>query len=779
MKKQRFTGFIFLLIIFLIAIITGCGKRWKEEAKAGYNIVYNEGGQTLGYSPVSGVKILTINHLAFKDLNKNSKLDAYEDWRLPVDVRARDLAGRLTVEQIAGLMLYSSHQAIPSAAGGFIPGAGGTYGGKPFAQSGAKPGDLSDQQIKFLTDDNLRHVLITTVESPEVAAIWNNNAQALVEGMGFGIPVNSSSDPRHTTRPSAEYNAGSGGQISMWPGSLGMAATFDPEAMRKFGEIASVEYRALGIATALSPQIDLATEPRWGRFNGTMGEDPGLATDMARAYVDGFQTSENGYEINAGWGYHSVNAMVKHWPGGGPEEGGRDAHYGYGEYAVYPGNNIKDQLKPFIDGAFKLDGPTSKASAVMPYYTISYDQDKKYGENVGNSYSKYMITDLLRGENNFDGVVCTDWMVTKDVTGVDVFEGKCWGVENLTEAERHYKIIMAGVDQFGGNNEMRPVLEAYQTGVKEHGEEFMRSRFEVSALRLLRNIFRVGLFENPYLDPHESAKTVGSPDFMKAGYEAQINSVVMLKNQANILPVTKKLRVYIPKRFIPARRSRTGQEIPESWSYPVNADIVSRYYEITDSPENADFAIVCISSPAGGTGYSRDDLKSGGNGYVPITLQYGKYKAEYARSTSIAGGSPFENFTNRSFKGKTTIAANASDMALVIDTRRKMRNKPVIISINVSNPMVFGEIEKDASAILVHFGVQDQVLMDIISGDAEPSGLLPFQMPADMRTVEEQMEDVPEDMKCYVDSEGNIYDFGFGLNWSGVIKDERLQKYKK
>ncbi|NSW95136.1 MAG: glycoside hydrolase family 3 protein, partial [Bacteroidales bacterium] len=492
-----------ITVISIVLIVSACGKKWTSEEKGAYTLIHNKDGQTLGYSPSSGVSILTVDRLAFKDLNRNGKLDEYEDWRLPVDVRAKNLASLISVEQIAGLMLYSSHQSIPAGGGrgGF---GGGTYNGKSFKESGAKASDLSDQQKEFLTNDNLRHVLITSVESPAVAAEWNNNAQTLVEGTGLGIPVNTSSDPRHGSDSYAEYNAGAGGKISMWPGTLGIAATFDPEIMKKFGEIASIEYRALGIATALSPQIDLATEPRWGRFDGTMGEDPDLAADMARAYVDGFQTSEGEAHIAGGWGYHSVNAMVKHWPGGGPEEGGRDGHFGYGAYAVYPGNNLKDHLKPFTEGAFKLNGPTGMASAVMPYYTISFNIDQKYGENVGNAYSKYIINDLLRGEYNYDGVICTDWGVTGDVSSVYGFEGKSWGAENLTVAERHYKIIMAGVDQFGGNNQMGPVIEAYDMGVKEHGEEFMRKRFEESAVRLLKKIFRTGLFENPYLDPAET-----------------------------------------------------------------------------------------------------------------------------------------------------------------------------------------------------------------------------------------------------------------------------------
>jgi len=762
-----------ILIAFFAA---GCGRKWSEENKGDYSLVKNQDGQSLGYSPASGVKILTINRLAFKDLNKNGELDIFEDWRLTADERAKDLASKMSIDQIAGLMLYSSHQAVPSGGGGFMQG--GTYNGKPFAESGAKPSDLSDQQVKFLTDDNLRHVLVTSVESPETSARWNNNIQSFVEGTGLGIPVSISSDPRHGSDSYAEYNAGAGGRISMWPGTLGIAASFDPALMRKFGEVASAEYRALGITTALSPQIDLATEPRWSRFEGTMGEDPELAADMARAYVDGFQTSEGAEQISGGWGYHSVNAMVKHWPGGGPEEGGRDGHYGYGAYAVYPGNNLKDHLKPFTEGAFKLHGPTGMASAVMPYYTISYNQDKKYGENVGNSYSKYIINDLLRGEYKYDGVVCTDWMITADATGVDKFEGKCWGVEKLSVAERHYKVIMSGVDQFGGNNDKGPVLEAYEMGVKEHGEQFMRKRFEESAVRLLKNILRTGLFENPYLDPEKTKNIVGNAEFMKAGYDAQLRSVVMLKNSSGTLPLKKQLKVFVPKRYTPAGRDWFGRETPESWSDPVNLSIVSKYFEVVEKPGKADFALVCIASPTGMTGYDPGDLKAKGNGYVPISLQYGIYKADFAREKSIAGGSPFETFTDRSYKGKRVVSRNTYDMKMVNDTRAQMGNKPVIVLVDVSNPMVFTEIEKNASAILVHFGVQDQALMDIVTGSSEPSGLLPFQMPADMKTVEEQNEDIPGDMNCYVDSNGNRYDFGFGLNWKGEINDERILKYK-
>ena len=766
----------FAFILFLSALTACGGPKWNEvQTENGFNVVTQKKGQTLAYSPESGITILTVDGYAFKDLNRNGALDAYEDWRLPAEQRAEDLAARLPIEEIAGMMLYSSHQSVPSKGGMF---GGATYGGKPYDQSGAKASDLSDAQRKFLTEDNLRAVLVTTVESPAVAAAWNNNMQALVEGMGHGVPVNTSSDPRHETSATAEYNYGAGGEISHWPTSLGMAATFDPALVEEFGKIAAQEYRALGIATALSPQIDLATEPRWTRFYGTFGESPELDTDMARAYVDGFQTSTGDAEIADGWGYNSVNAMVKHWPSGGPEEGGRDAHYNYGKYAVYPGGAFETHLKPFTEGAFKLNGATSKASAVMPYYTISTGVDPS-GKNVGNSYSKYIITDLLREKYEYDGVVCTDWNITYDNMGIDKFDGKCWGVEELTVAQRHYECLKAGIDQFGGNNDKGPVLEAYKMWVEEFGQESADQRFRDSARRLLMNSFRTGLFENPYLDPAESAQIVGKPEFMEKGYEAQLKSVVMVKNSDNVLPVKSteaKPKVYVPQRYYPQLVNFFGMVTPERWEDTFAADLLSKYYEPVTDPAEADFAIVVIDAPTSGTGYSTEDVKNGGNGYMPISLQYNDYTAEHAREVSIAGGDRLEKSTNRSYKGKSVKTANKSDLQTVIQTKELMKDKPVITVISTGKPFV-PEFEPYSDAILVSFGCQNQALLDLISGAVEPSALLPMQLPVDMKTVELQMEDVPFDMECYVDADGNSYDFAYGLNWSGRIDDERVRKY--
>ncbi|MBP3482125.1 MAG: glycoside hydrolase family 3 C-terminal domain-containing protein [Alistipes sp.] len=769
--KPYSTQSVAIALLCCISVNASAQRKWSECDKGDFTEVRQTDGRTLGYGNDSGLRLLEIDGYLFKDLNRNGRLDPYEDWRLTSDERAADLASQLSVEEIAGLMLYSSHQQIPQV-------KKGTWGGKSYAEAHVAPSELTDRQKSFIIDDNLRHILITKVRSPYIAAQWNNNVQSLCESIGHGIPANNSSDPRHGLISDDEYNIGSGGQISVWPGLLGMAATFDPAVARRFGEVAAVEYRALGLTTALSPQIDLATDPRWRRAMATFGEGPLLATDMARAYTDGFQTSAGDDALEGAWGMRSVNAMVKHWPGGGTGESGRDAHFSFGKYAVYPGNNFEEHLKPFTEGAFKLEGGTGMASAVMPYYTISYGQDPS-GRNIANGFSDYIIRDLLRTKYGYDGVVCTDWGIVKPYTVIDRNNGKPWGVEHLSEAELHYMVIMAGADQFGGIDTGKYIVEAYRLAEERLGKEAARARFEQSAVRLLRNIFRTGLFENPYIEPHCSMATVGNVGFMKEGFDAQVKSVVMVKNHGNVLPLKGRLKVYVPKRkFGNTVNYWTGKAANDAREgYSVSLGMVGGYFDVVETPEEADCAIVFIDAPATGRGYSAEDVAAGGNGYIPISLQYGDYKAVDARARSIAGGDPLERFDNRSYKGKTATTYNKTDMYTVLETRKAMGRKPVIVAVAMQRPMVFGEIERAADAVLCGFEVQNQAFMEIIAGRAEPQGLLPMQMPADMKAVEKQCEDLPFDMKCYRDADGNVYDYAYGLDWSGVIDDWRVAKY--
>ena len=717
-----------------------------------------EGGRTLAWSESSGVKLIERDGLYFKDLARCGELLPYEDWRLPSTERAEDLARRLSVEEIAGLMLYSPHQMVPPRAGGPFKG---TFDGKSFEESGCEPWALSDQQKEFLDREHIRHLLLTRVDDARTSAKWSNELQKRAEALPFGIPVNLSSDPRNGARASGAEFKSAGSDVSKWPEGVGFAACFDPSVVRQFAEDASREYRALGIATALGPQIDLCTEPRWMRFVDTLGEEVSMSVQLTRAYCDGMQTTAGEPD---GWGRDSVNTMVKHWPGGGTGEGGRDAHYAFGAYNVYPTDNAAEHLKPFTEGAFRLDGPTGAAAAVMPYYSVSWGMDR-----VGNSYSTKIVRDMLREGQRYRGVVCTDWGITGDPSpAMDSFGSRCFGVEQLSVAERHLLAILNGVDQFGGNSDAAPILEAYRIGCERYGEEFMRERMEQSAARLLNNIFHCGLFEDPYLDPEESARIVGCEAFWRHGLEAQHKSVVLLKNRGGCLPLKKGLRVYVPKRSIRAMKGFFRQTVPAHEEDPAADGVLARFGVRVDSPEEADVAIVFVNSPESDP-YSAEDAANGGNGYLPITLQYRPYTAKNARAVSIAGGDFREGFTNRSYRGKTNAAANESDLDNILECRRAMGGKPVIVCATLNNPMVMREFEGAADAIVADFGVSRGAVLDVVFGDYAPTGRLPVQIPRDMDAVEAQSEDRALDMAVHVDELGNAYDYGFGMGYDGPL----------
>ncbi|MDU0349356.1 glycoside hydrolase family 3 N-terminal domain-containing protein [Actinomyces sp. MRS3W] len=754
------------------------------------------GGPTLG---TTSAPVMEVDGHLFKDLARTGELLPYEDWRLPAATRAADVASRLSIEAIAGLMLYSPHQPVPN------PGAGpfaGTYGGRPYPEAGVPAWALTDQQITMVTTDRVRHVLVFTLQDADTAARWNNAMQALAESEPLGVPVNTSTDPRNgAAEASGAEFATAAADVSRWPEGLGMAALFDAERVGEYAAIISREYRALGITTALGPQIDIATDPRWMRLQDTWGPHSGLVCDYTRAYCDGMQTTESGSApgaafglpevspsvADAGWGSASVATMVKHWPGGGTGEGGRDAHYGFGKFAVYPGGNEAEHLRSFVEAAFHLDGPTGTASAVMPYYTISWNYRTPDGRLLNtaaaedtpraNAYNRAIVHDMLRQRYGFDGVVCTDWGITADPDPeIDHFGQRCYGVEDLDVAGRHRLAIDNGVDQFGGNSEAAPIMEAYRRIAARDGEAAARVRFEASAARLLRTFFRAGLFENPYLDPDESTAIVGCDAFTQAARAAQRDSLVLLKNGRDdaVLPLGANVRhVWVPTRHVDAQPGFMRLGEPARDIDPFNA-AASPYTRATRA-QDADAAVVFIESPISNP-YAVADREAGGNGYLPISLQYRPYTATTARASSLASGD-FRETGERSYRGKTNRALNASDLDAVIDARRAMGERPVIVVVRMHNPAVLAELEPYADAIVVDFGVQQEIIWELLAGRFEPSGLLPVTLPASMEAVEAHCEDLPFDYQAYTDAAGHTYAFGYGLNWSGVIDDERTGRY--
>ncbi len=734
---------------------------WKEkETPYIFKLIENEGGKTLAYSPDSGVKIIEKDGLAFKDFLGTGELAPYEDWRLSPEERAEDLAQRLSTEQIAGLMCFSVHQREVAR-------------------------ELTEDQKRFL-DQHLRSVLNSAQTTPDDVQIgWANSMQAYVEGKDFGIPCYFASDPRN------------GKGTADWPGNLGLAATFDPELAKEAAKSISRELRDLGVACFLAPQVDIAADPRWWRDNGTFGEDPALSRDLVRAFCDGLQStySEDGEDL--GWGKDSVTAMVKHWTGEGAGEGGREAHTEGGKYAVYPGNNFEALMIPFVDGAFKLDGKTGSAVSVMSSYTAAWSDDGSLGEVVGSGFSNYKINEQLRGRFGFTGPVCTDWMVLNDSIR------KCgWGKkiedENTTPGMRAFWAIMAGVDQMGGCSNPQILIDAYNYGCEQVGKEIMDKAFAVSARRLLTGYFITGLFENPYIDEAAANADVNSPDKQAAALEAQVKSVVMLKNtKGAVKKQDKRLKVYIPATYKQAHWNTIFLggivDVEESAEVLIDLDTARKYFDVvTDKIDGAkitratdeelkdcDMFLIMAEDPQNGA--PQDALNKEGK-FIPLTRQYGPYIADgpYVRKTSIAGDI-YEDGTkqNRSYYGEAAYCSNSQQLCQILEAAAlaKEMGIPSVVAMITGKPLCFHEFEPSVDAILVNFSGSAEALCRIAAGISEPSGLLPMQMPKDMDDVERQLEDTPRDMECYTDTEGHKYDFAYGMNYAGVISDWRTEKY--
>ena len=735
----------------------------------------NENGPVLGWSDASGIKILEVDGLSFKNLSKTGQLQPYEDWRLSPEERVKDLVGRFTPEQLVASCFLGR-------------GLGGVSW------------EMTPENLKALADDPYRsmgryEIFDMFMEDLNKILSYVNDEQEVCEALPYGIPMMYSMEGvGHIVGGSKR---GLSKNCSDFPSTLGIGATFDPKYAGALAGVEAKEYRSMGMTLALTPQIDLATEPRWSRCDGTYGEGSKLGVDMARSYVDAIQTSTGDAEIRDGWGYESVAGTAKHWPGGGSGEGGRDAHYQQGKYAVYPGGNFEEHMAAFTEGAFKLDGPTKEAACLMPYYTISYGADDVYGENVGNGYSKYILTDLLRDRFGYKGMVTTDFGIMREtfngpggipITGsITAFGGgRCWGCEHYSTAARYLKTFEAGIDQYGGGDDYEGLLEGYRLGVEKYGEEYMLGILREKVERIMILPFKLGLFENPYVTEEKARKTLRCEEHMALGEDCQRKSLILLKNHENVLPIREKKKVYIPMRhreasgfFLNLNLAVMEKGNQASDTYPINLDTVAQFYDFTDSPDEADFAMVLIESPSTGNGIDQKDREAGGNGYKPISLQYRPYTAANARETSLAGGHITEPFTNRSYRGKTVTASNECDLDVVLDTRKKMGDKPVIVLMEYKSSVVVKEFEGAADAIVAYSGASDKVLLELVSGAFEPSGLLPMQFPADMETVEAQREDVPFDMECHVDVDGNTYDYGFGLNWNGPISDWRTEKYGK
>ena len=442
------------------------------------------------------VQILTIDKQDFRDLNKNNILDIYEDHRLDAQTRTNDLLSKMSIEEKVGQMFHPPFILKPDLL--------------MFLYEVAIRGNkLTETHI---VEDNITHFNLYGNPSPFELGSEINHLQKIASRTRLGIPITISSDPIHEVPKGGGIASFSVDGFSKWPSQLGFAATQDSGLVKKFAEIVREEYLAVGIRTALHPMSDLATDPRWARNFGTFGSNANLSSDMTLAYMDGFQ----GKNINN----DSVLTMVKHFPGGGPQEDGLDAHLFSGRNQIYPGNNFNYHLIPFKK-AIK-----NNLKVIMPYYGVPVGQTN---EEVAMAFNDYIISDLLKNDLGYDGVICSDW---------GIITGRHWGVGDLSIEERYKKSLQAGIDQYGGENNPSYILNLVENN------NVSEQRINESVRKILVNKFELGLFDNPYVNEDMIHKRVNTIENIKAGIEAQRRSIVLLENDG-VLPLKQETKIFV------------------------------------------------------------------------------------------------------------------------------------------------------------------------------------------------------------------------------------------
>ncbi len=669
------------------------------------------------------IELLYDEGLPFRDLNKNGRIDVYEDWRQPVEARVADLLSQMTLEEKAGMLMIDQ---LNADSGGQVPELAGTL------INGA-------QMRRFIFRNTItnspseagHHPFFGAQLTPYETGQFMNAVQELCESTRLGIPALFKSNPRnHFEEGWMGGLDATVGAFSAWPKEAGLAATRDLDLIGEFARAVAREWVAVGIRGMYGYCLDLSTEPRWFRITETFAEDAGLVSEIATVLVKGIQ----GDELD----HRSVAVTMKHFPGGGPQEGGSDPHFPFGKHQTYPSDNFEYHLRPFIAAI------EAGVSSIMPYYGVPVGQ-RYLPNDVGMSFSKGIVTELLRERLGFEGNVNSDTAIATTMP---------WGVEDKSVGERVAMAINAGVDVLSGFSDHLQMLENINEGL------ISEERVDEAVTRLLTEQFKLGLFENPFVDSNRAGYVLGDRITQLKAEAAQRRAVVVLQNSDELLPLEMPSPKPQPNMFA-ALGMHTDGKADEPVSDPISKQIyvMGLDADVVSGPAWNEFEVVSGDYDAE-NGETRPP--------VPEGTDYAVIRVVVGNSSKVGGGflpvpDPEEldliAFSDMEVSDSWVVRPSLADIESVMS---EIGAERTVLAVRFRQPFVLDAESgfRDAGAILSTFGVSDAALMDVLTGKVKPEAKLPFALAESAEAILRQDSDAPG----YAE-EDLLYPFGFGLGY--------------
>mgnify|MGYP004520500575 FL=1 len=613
--------------------------------------------------------IIEADGYQFIDLNGNGTLDVYEDWRLDADTRAADLVSQMTVREKIAQMQHPT----------YLPRADGKIA--PYLQ-------------KYCTDYGIGMLLIRELNSVETAATTMNTVQEYAEASRLGVPVLVSMDSVH----GLSYVSG-----AMVTGhNLALAATRDEELVTKLAEIARDEHIAIGVRMTLSPESDIASEPRWGRVMETFGEDPDLVTQMVRAQIVAFQNGEDGLNPDG------IVACIKHFPGAGPQMDGKDT-----SPIVSDEETLQIHLKPYY-AAIEVN-----VGSVMPYYSVPLALDME-NSAIG---SKAALQDLLREQMGFEGIIQTDWGM---IWAIQEGLGTMTGEEVSDEEAIIIGVTQSRVDGIGGES-IRLIDQMEE--MTEEGK-IDEDILTAAATRIVKAKFQLGVFENPYCDVEYAVSFVGSEEHTKVNLEAAEKAMTLLKNDG-ALPLTANVG---QKILVCGPRAGDMMSLVGGWS--------SEQEGLTIAAAVAEYA-------------GENDTVT----YIADDVTAIAEAAKDADVVIVSVGEP--SYQHDPPWSYDTLEITASQQE-ILEAVKANTNGQIITVVTGGRPYILTWCDENTNAILEAYypGQQGGIaIAETLFGLNNPTGKTPLQFPRDMESVNDQSGDVSFDL------ENPLYDYGWGLSY--------------